>query len=124
MATVFMPLPDRDFDLTESAVPWRALTDAGHEVVFGTETGAQAACDPSLIEGVPFDSLKATPDAIEHYRAMAESPAFRSPALWDALDDADALWLTGGHGPGMKQYLGSAALQASLAASTIFIQIV
>jgi putative intracellular protease/amidase len=36
---VLDPLPDRDFDVTEVAVPWRLLTDAGHEVVFATETG-------------------------------------------------------------------------------------
>jgi putative intracellular protease/amidase len=29
-----MPLPDRDFDVTEVAVPWRMLRDAGTEVVF------------------------------------------------------------------------------------------
>ena len=29
-----MPLPDRDFDTTESAVPWKKLTEAGHSVVF------------------------------------------------------------------------------------------
>ena len=38
---VLIPLPDRDFDVTEVAVPWRLLTDAGHEVVFATERGAQ-----------------------------------------------------------------------------------
>ncbi|XES01194.1 hypothetical protein HEP87_62550 [Streptomyces sp. S1D4-11] len=34
---VLMPVPDRDFDVTEVAVPWRILTDAGHEVVLATE---------------------------------------------------------------------------------------
>jgi len=29
-----MPLPDRDFDVTEVAVPWRLLRDAGHDVAF------------------------------------------------------------------------------------------
>ena len=36
MARVLVPLPDRDFDLTETAVPWRMLTRAGHDVVFAT----------------------------------------------------------------------------------------
>ena len=35
-----MPLPDRDFDVTEVAVPWRVLSDAGHQVVFATERRA------------------------------------------------------------------------------------
>ena len=34
---VLIPLPDRDFDVTEVAVPWRVLCDAGHQVVFATE---------------------------------------------------------------------------------------
>lgn len=42
-----MPLPDRDFDVTEVAVPWRVLTTAGHEVVFASErAGASLAADP------------------------------------------------------------------------------
>src|SRR5438128_1927324 len=33
---VLMPLPDRDFDTTEVAVPWKLLRDRGHDVVFAT----------------------------------------------------------------------------------------
>ena len=40
MARVWIPLPDRDFDVTEVAVPWKLLRDAGHDVVFATEHGA------------------------------------------------------------------------------------
>jgi putative intracellular protease/amidase len=47
---VLMPLPDRDFDVTEVAVPWRLLTDAGHQVVFATQNGTGApAADPRLL---------------------------------------------------------------------------
>ncbi|ARF53585.1 type 1 glutamine amidotransferase domain-containing protein [Streptomyces gilvosporeus] len=47
---VLMPVPDRDFDVTEVAVPWRLLTDAGHDVVFATErAGTRPACDPRLL---------------------------------------------------------------------------
>jgi hypothetical protein len=31
-----MPLPDRDFDVNEVALPWRILRDAGHQIVFAT----------------------------------------------------------------------------------------
>ena len=40
---VLVPLPDRDFDPTEVAVPWRGLTDAGHELIFATERRRAAA---------------------------------------------------------------------------------
>ena len=49
---VLMPLPDRDFDTTETAVPHRRLMDAGYEVVFTTENGDVAACDPRLLDGL------------------------------------------------------------------------
>ena len=33
---VLLPLPDRDFDVTEVAVPWAVLREAGHEVPSGS----------------------------------------------------------------------------------------
>jgi putative intracellular protease/amidase len=46
-STVLIPFPDHDFDVTEVAVPWRLLVDAGHRVVFATENGGRPAADPS-----------------------------------------------------------------------------
>ena len=39
MATLLMPLPDSDFDPTESGVPWRTMRDHGHRLVFATPSG-------------------------------------------------------------------------------------
>ncbi len=118
MARVLMPLPDHDFDPTESAVPWRALVDAGHEVVFATEAGDTAACDPLLLTGVLFGQLGAKDAPKKAYAEMAESKGFRAPIRWSAIDakDFDALVLPGGHAPGMKQYLASDVLQSKVAA--------
>ena len=118
MATVLVPLPDHDFDVTEVAVPWKVLTEAGHTVVFATEEGATPAADPRLFTGVIFGKLGARADAIECYREMEATPAFRAPVRWRDLDPAafDGLWLAGGHAPGMRQYLGSAPLQRTVAA--------
>ncbi|MFN8051369.1 MAG: type 1 glutamine amidotransferase domain-containing protein [Acidimicrobiales bacterium] len=117
MATVLVPLPDRDFDITEVSVPVRLLTDAGHTVVFATEHGAVAAGDPLLLSGVVFGKLGAEPEPAAWYRELVESPAFRTPRRWDdlAVADYDALLLPGGHAPGMRQYLGSAVLQQRVA---------
>jgi len=115
---VLIPLPDRDFDTTEVAVPWRALTDAGHEVTFATERGdVVPACDPLLLTGVLFGQLGARPDAIAAYRQLEDAPEFRSPISWDTLDVTafDGLLLPGGHAPGMRQYLGSVVLQRQVA---------
>ncbi len=116
--TVWIPLPDTDFDVTEVAVPWRLLTRAGHRVVFATEKGGQSpACDPLLLTGVVFGQLGAKPEPKTFYAEMIESEEFKSPVAWSDVDpDAmDGLVLPGGHAQGMKQYLGSDVLQAKVA---------
>ncbi len=109
MAKVLVPLPDRDFDTTEVAVPWKLLREAGHEVVFATEAGATPACDPLLVTGVVFGKLGARPEPIAFYRELESAPEFVSPKTWSDCRAAefDALLLAGGHAPGMRQYLGS-----------------
>ncbi|MGN6693960.1 MAG: type 1 glutamine amidotransferase domain-containing protein [Aquihabitans sp.] len=110
---VLIPLPDRDFDVTEVAVPWRLLTDAGHDVTFATRSGTVAAGDPRLVDGVIFGQLGADPEPKQFYRQLLAAPAFQAPVSWVDLDvtEFDGLLLPGGHAPGMRQYLGDAALQ-------------
>src|SRR5438046_1731219 len=111
---VLMPLPDRDFDPTETAIPWKVLTDAGHEVVFATERGGRPpAADPFLFDaaGKLSRSLRAAPEAQRLYAAMEQSPAFQRPIAWTDGADFDGLLLPGGHAPGMRQYLESEALR-------------
>jgi putative intracellular protease/amidase len=118
---VLVPLPDRDFDPTEVAVPWHVLTEAGHEVVFATEHGSGGGhvpeCDPRLLEGVIFGRLGAAPEPIELYEKMRASPELRSTVRWRDLDVADfaGLVLAGGHAPGMRQYLDAPDLREKIA---------
>jgi putative intracellular protease/amidase len=115
---VLMPLPDRDFDVTEVAVPWRVLRDAGHQVVFATEqAGTVPAADPRLLTGVIFGQLGAAPEARRFYAELTKAAEFTSTQAWAALDPAafDGLVLPGGHAPGMRQYLGSAVLRDQVA---------
>jgi len=115
---VLVPLPDTDFDTTEVAVPWKLLTEAGHEVVFATEVGGSAPrCDQRLIDGVLFGQLGAEPEPIAFYRELERDERFRAPLSWRGLDvtSFDGLLLPGGHAPGMRQYLGSAELQGGIA---------
>lgn len=110
-----MPLPDRDFDPTEAAVPWRLLTQAGHEVVFATERGGSApAADPLALNGILLGRFGADREPKSCYAELERAAGFRSPLAWSAVDpDAfDGLVLAGGHAPGMRQYLGSPAVQA------------
>jgi putative intracellular protease/amidase len=114
---VLVPLPDRDFDTTEVAVPWHHLRECGHEVVFATEHGDVPECDPKLLTGVIFGKLGADPEPIAFYRELEQAPAFRAPITWDAIEPAeyDGLLLPGGHAPGMRQYLASDLLQRKVA---------
>jgi putative intracellular protease/amidase len=116
--TVLIPLPDKDFDVTEVSVPWRLLTDAGVRVVFATEEGATPECDPLLLKGVVFGALGAHPEPITFYRQMEEDASFRAPITYRDIDVAalDGLLLPGGHAQGMKQYLESELLRDKIAA--------
>jgi putative intracellular protease/amidase len=114
---VVIPLPDRDFDVTEVAVPWQLLRAAGHEVTFATEhAGTPPAADPRLLTGVIFGQLGAAPAARESYAALTRSAEFSATAAWADLDPPtfDGLLLPGGHAPGMRQYLGSAVLREQI----------
>jgi putative intracellular protease/amidase len=116
---VLIPLPDRDFDTTEVAVPWRVLTDAGHSVTFATERGdVVPACDPLLLTGVLFGMLGAAAEPIAFYEQLTQTCEFREPVSWREVDVErfDGLLLPGGHAPGMRQYLGSTELQKAVAA--------
>ncbi len=119
MARVLIPLPDRDFDVTEVAVPWRKLRDGGHEVVFATEVAGTLPCaDPLLLSGVVFGQLGAEPEPKRFYREMERSDAFKKTIAWRDIEPAtfDGLMLPGGHAAGMRQYLGSGLLQEKVAA--------
>ncbi len=117
MVRVWIPLPDRDFDVTEVAVPWKLLRDAGHDVVFATERGAAGAADPLLLTGVLFGQLGAEPEPKRFYREMEQEPTFRSPRAWESIapDAFDGLILPGGHAKGMRQFLESEVLRARIA---------
>ncbi|MFJ9539613.1 type 1 glutamine amidotransferase domain-containing protein [Streptomyces sp. NPDC101225] len=115
---VLMPVPDHDFDVTEVAVPWRLLTDAGHEVVLATErAGTRPAADPRLLTGVLFGRLGAEAEPRRFYEQLTEAPEFGATAGWADVDVTafDGLLLPGGHAPGMRQYLGSAELREQVA---------
>ncbi|MFF3560788.1 type 1 glutamine amidotransferase domain-containing protein [Streptomyces sp. NPDC002574] len=115
---VWMPVPDRDFDVTEVAVPWHMLTEAGHEVVLATERpGTRPAADPRLLDGVVFGRLGAAPEAKDRYERLTRSAAFEHPVGWEDTDVAafDGLLLPGGHAPGMRQYLDSVVLREQVA---------
>jgi putative intracellular protease/amidase len=129
MATVLIPVPDRDFDPTEVAVSWRVLVDDGHQIVFATESGHPGVADDIMVTGRGLDlwsalplvgdislvgrMLRANKDARRAYDDMLQSVEFSHPISWAqaSLDGVDALLLPGGHrARGMRSYIDSDAL--------------
>jgi putative intracellular protease/amidase len=55
MSTVLIPIPDLDFDPTEVAVSWQVLTEAGHHVVFASESGTPGQPDELMVTGQGLD---------------------------------------------------------------------
>jgi protease I len=68
MPTVLMPIPNSDFDPTETAVPWKILRAHGHEVVFATPNGRPGKADARMLTGTGLfifaPVLRANADAL------------------------------------------------------------
>jgi len=113
VARILVPLPLTDFDPTEVAVPWAALAEAGHRLVFATESGAAACADDRTMGRgagpLPPKSLWAHAENIALYDRLVASDAFRAPIRWAGagMTDFDAILFAGGHGPGMRPYCAS-----------------
>ncbi len=113
---ILIPLPDNDFDPTESATPWKVCSQRGWKVTFATENGEVAAADQRLLLGPIRGPLGAGPKGLAAYKAMTQTGEFQQPIKYQDIDPAqfDGVSLTGGHAPGMKQYLESQVLQQKM----------
>ena len=120
MPTVLMPIPNSDFDPTETAVPWRILRARGHEVVCATPNGQPGEADARMLTGeglfVLAPVLRANADARRAYGEMALSREFKHPISYEDMTARtfDAILLPGGHAPGMREYLESSRVQAKV----------
>jgi protease I len=121
MATVLVPLPSADFDPTEAAVPWAALTERGHEVVFATPDGRTGKADQRMLTGnglgIWSRLLMADANGRRAYEQLTTSQAFLKPVPYSEARNGNfqGLLLPGGHAPGMKTYLESDVLQVLVA---------
>ena len=73
--SILMPLPDHDFDPTESAIPWKVCTSRGWKVSFSTEHGNVAQTDPHLLKGPLPGLLSAGAKAQAAYQQMEQDPS-------------------------------------------------
>ncbi|MFN2107123.1 MAG: type 1 glutamine amidotransferase domain-containing protein [Candidatus Promineifilaceae bacterium] len=113
---VLIVLPDRDFDPTETSVPWHYLKEAGYDVRFATPSGEPGEADSRLIEkgfSVLSPIFMTRPEVVELYREMAAGEHYQNPLVYEAVREADfkAILIPGGHAQGMKLMLESEIMQ-------------
>lgn len=112
--TILLPLPDHDFDPTESSIPWLECHSRGWQVIISTEHGMAAECDQNRFKG-PFRSLRSVGSTVQAaYKQFTLDPSFQHPIPYAEIDPSkfDAILLPGGDGLRMRQYLESQVLQA------------
>ena len=121
MATILIPIPDHDFDPTETGVSWRTLGQRGHRVVFATPNGKVARADPRMITGEGLGIfaalMKADDNGQSAYKEMSECEEFRHPIRYGDIrpEKLDGLILPGGHAKGMRELLEASQLQSIVA---------
>ena len=119
VARVLVPLPDRDFDVTEVAVPWAMLTEAGHEVVVRDRGRRDAGGRSRLLDRRDLRTARGRARAEALLRAARRHPGIPPPPRAGAQvvpADFDALLLPGGHAPGMRQSSAAPTLRGTVLA--------
>ena len=114
---VVMLLPAVDYDPTESAVIWDALTSSGIEVRFATPDGQPAYADARLVDkgfSVLSPVLMTRPEGLRAYRRMVDDPRFAEPCAYQDVDvdGVNGVFVPGGHAKGVRTLLESSAAQA------------
>ncbi len=114
---ILMPIPERDFDPSETSIPWKILTENSVQVVFATPSGIPGTADQRMLSGKGLGiwktALMARSDAVDTYNLMIKSDEFARPIRYTSIrpDRFAGIVLPGGHAPGMKPYLESKLLQ-------------
>lgn len=114
---ILMPIPNHDFDPSETAIPWKILTSKGFSVEFATPDGKPGEADKIMLTGKGLGLWKrvlmAREDALLAYSEMTRSNSFNNPKTYDSINPSDyeGIILPGGHASRMKDYLESNELQ-------------
>jgi len=113
---ILMPLPDQDFDPSESAIPWKVCTSRGWRVVISTEHGNVPQADSHKLKGPLPGLLSASGKAREAYREITHDSSYQHPVPYAKIDpdQYQAILLPGGDAPGMRQYLENPVLRSKV----------
>ncbi len=114
---ILIPLSSYGLDPSETAIPWKLLSEQNFKIVFITPDGKKASTDKIMLTGEKLGIwkrvLSARKDAVESYHEMEKTEAFCNPLQYTEIQgkDFDAILLPGGHDKGVKEYLESEILQ-------------
>ncbi|OGN94351.1 MAG: hypothetical protein A2Y88_01120 [Chloroflexi bacterium RBG_13_48_10] len=113
---ILLPLPDHDFDPTESGIPWEACTSRGWRVEFSTEHGAVPQADAYKLTGPLSEFITSGAKARSAYQQMTQDSAYQHPIPYMDIEPNryNALILPGGDALRMRQYLESAQLRSKV----------
>lgn len=130
---IIIPLPNKDYDPSEVAIPWQILRQHGFTVLFATPDGKIASADPVMLTGEGLDVwgwlpvikkirligllLRANKAARVAHQSLVNDSSFQNPCSYEQLsiEKYDGLVLPGGHAQGIKTYLEDKTLQAFVA---------
>jgi len=121
VSKVLLPVPSYGFDPTEVAIPWKILSQQGHDVIFSTPDGSKPAPDECMLSGKTLgiwkSTLRARKDAVDACNELESDASFCNPIRYSDLDASqfDAIFLPGGHDKKVKEFLESAKLQQTVA---------
>jgi putative intracellular protease/amidase len=117
---ILMPLPEEDFDPSETSIPWKIFKENNVDVTFATPNGKPGKADPKMLTGETLGifkpALMAGKDARADYAEMTKDPKFQNPIRYDQIspNTYKAILLPGGHAKGMRPYLESKKLQDTI----------
>ena len=90
MANILIPIPDADFDPTETGVPWRTLRERGHHIVFATPSGNMGHADQRMVTGeglgIWAPLMRADNNGRSAYNEMTKCEEFRRPIPYSDID--------------------------------------
>ena len=114
---ILIPLPSYGFDPSETAIPWKQLSEKGFVITFITPDGKKAKTDKIMLTGEKLGIWKrilaARQDAVDAFNEMEKTKSFCNPLKYTDVqgEGFDAILLPGGHDKGVKEYLESEVLQ-------------
>jgi len=116
---VLIPLPERDFDLTQVAVLWKILKANGIKVEFASELGATSIVNPDHLKKPDLLNVSMFYPAFEprrYFMELEKDPSFNSPVPFSEINanEYTGMVLIAGNTANVKHYLECKLLQSKV----------